>query len=167
MKKTFLILGLLSYSILSSQDLESKSYFPLKKGNSKTLTWYKSKYREVIKDTITIKGKVYTEVSQIFPPKKEINIFLRKSNDTIYFFNQQEKKEIVFFGISLVKGEKIGKGTIKKINAKIRTPKGRLKDLLAIEMKYLNSSSIRYYKKGLGLVAVKNKDGLICYYVPD
>jgi hypothetical protein len=168
MKKLFLVLGVLSCLIINSQDLEKESYFPLKEGNSKTLTWYKSKYREVIKDTTTINGEIYTEISQIFPPKKEINIYLRKSNDTIYFFNKKDKKEIIFFGIGENKGEKIGKGTIKKVNAKLKTPKGKLSGLLVVEMNYSNgSSSTRYYKKGLGLVAVKKKKKLICYYVPD
>lgn len=159
-----LILGLSTYA----QNSEDESFYPLTKGLSKSLTWYNSIYREVIKDTIHVNGKIYTEVSQIFPPKKEINIYVRKSNDTIYFFNELKKTEMAFFGIAEKVGQTIGNGTVKEINATLKTPKGKLTDLLVIDMKYGNGSKdTRYYQKGLGLVAVKSKNKLICYYVPD
>ena len=162
----FLLLG--SLLKLNAQDNESESYYPLTKGLSKTLTWYNSKYREIIKDTISVNGKVYTEISQIFPPKKEITIFMRKSNDSIYFLNRKTETEKLFFGISEIVGQKTGNGTVIKKNAKLRTPKGKLTELLVIEMNYPNGNKdIRYYKKGIGLVATKNSKGLICYYVPD
>jgi len=169
MLKKFLFLLLLVFVVnLSAQELDSESYFPLKNGMSKTLTWYKSKYREVIKDTIKVNGKTYTQVSQIFPPKKEINIYLRKSNDTIFFFNETTKTEKAFFSIAEEKDKQVGAGTVIKTNAKLRTPKGKLSELLVIEMKYSNGSKdTRFYKKGIGLVAVKNNKGLICHYVPD
>ena len=153
---------------LKAQNASSESYYPLTKGLSKTLTWYKSKYREVIKDTVKLNGKFYTQVSQIFPPNKSINIYVRESNDTIYFYNQKKEQENPFFGIAPNIGQKIGNGTVKKIDAKLRTPEGKLTELLQVEMNYSNGQQdIRYYKKGLGLVAVKNEKGLICYYIPD
>lgn len=169
MNKSLLIVLILGVSLkISAQKQESESYYPLTKGLSKTLTWYKSKYREIIKDTITINGKVYTEISQVFPPKKEINIFVRNSNDSIYFLNRKTETEKLFFGISEVVGQKTGNGTVIKVNAKLRTPKGKLTELLVIEMNYSNGNKdIRYYKKGLGLVATKNSKGLICYHIPD
>ncbi|WP_237275841.1 hypothetical protein [Tenacibaculum ovolyticum] len=169
MKKNLLIIFALGILMnINAQKNESGSYYPLTKGLSKTLTWYNSKYREIVKDTIIVNGKTYTEVSQLFPPKKEINIFLRKSNDSIFFLNQKTKSDRIFFGISGKIGQKIGDGTIIKKNAKLRTPKGKLRELLVIEMNYSNGAKdTRYYKKGLGLVAVKNSKGLISYYVSD
>lgn len=169
MKNNLLLIFILSFIVnINAQKNESESYYPLKKGLSKTLTWYNSKYREVVKDTININGKIYTEISQVFPPKKEINIFLRKSNDSIFFLNTKTKSDRIFFGVSGEVGQKIGDGTIIKKNAKLKTPKGKLTELLVIEMNYSNGAKdIRYYKKGLGLVAVKNNKGLICFYIPD
>lgn len=147
---------------------ESESYFPLNKGISKTLTWYKSKYREVVKDTFVFEDKTYTQVAQIFPPDETINMYYRKSNDTIYYFNEEKKVDTPFFSINPVEGEKTANGTVKKVGASLRTPKGKLTDLLVIEMEYSNGNKdTRYFKRGLGLVAVKNKKGLICWYVPD
>lgn len=76
---------------------EKESYFPLSKGISKTLTWYKNKYREVVKDTITFEGITYTQVAQIFPPDETINMYYRKSNDTIYYFNEVKKADTYLF----------------------------------------------------------------------
>lgn len=93
---------------------------------------------------------------------------IRISNDTVYHWNDVQKKHQVFFGINPKVGETIGNGTIKDVGAKLKTPKGKLNDLLVIEMNYSNGmSDTRYYQKGLGLVAVKNNKGLISYYVPD
>ena len=164
----FLILIIVFYNKVNAQTLNEQSYFPLKKGLSKRLTWYNSKYREVVRDTIIIKAKIYNEVSQIFPPNKVIKIYLRKSNDTIYFFNKKLNKEVVFFGISPVLGRKVGNGTIKGIDVALETPSGNLTGLLCIEMKYPNGSSDnRYYKKGLGLVATINDKGLVSYFISD
>lgn len=169
MKKTVLLLIVcFMVSVLKAQELKEASYYPLEIGMSKTLTWYNSKYREIIKDTVYLNGKIYTEISQVFPPKKSIDIYLRTSNDTVYFFNEAKKTEYPFFGINPKVGETIGNGTIKKVDAKLKTPKGKLTGLLVVEMNYSGGSKdTRYYKKGLGLVAVKNNNRLICYYVPD
>ena len=105
-KLILLLIIIIAFCNLNAQNSEEQSYFPLKKGMSKTLTWYKEKYREVIKDTVKFNGKTYTKVSQIFPKNNEMSIYLRNSNDTIYFYNQKSKKERVFFGISTKKGEK-------------------------------------------------------------
>lgn len=169
-KTIFIGIALLSCEIALGQEseYESESYFPLNKGISKTLTWYKSKYREVIKDTIVFEGKTYTQVAQVFPPDETINIYYRKSNDTIYYFNEVKKEDTPFFSINPVKGEKTSNGTVKKVGASLRTPNGKLTDLLVIEMEYSNGNKdTRYFKRGLGLVAVKNTNGLICWYVPE
>jgi len=167
--KKILFLVVLSSLLSNSQNSEEDSYYPLVNGMSKTLTWYTSKYREVIKDTVKLEnGKYYNLISQIFPPKKSIDIYMRKSNDTIYFYNEAEHKEVPFFGINPQIGETIGKGTVIEVDAKLRTPKGKLTGLLAVEMNYSkDSQDVRYYKKGIGLVAVNSKGRLICYYVPD
>ena len=100
MKKSLLLIFFLSFVLkINAQNNENESYYPLTKGLSKTLTWYNSKYRETIKDTITVNKKVYTEISQLFPPKKEIKISLRKSNDSIFFLNTKTQSERIFFGI--------------------------------------------------------------------
>ncbi|MBB3696509.1 hypothetical protein KMW28_24230 [Flammeovirga yaeyamensis] len=167
-KLTFLIAFLATTIALSAQDIDSDSYYPLSIGQKKTLTWYNNKYQEVIKDTVNISGKRYTIISQIFSKNKVIDLFMRVSNDTVYFYNTKKKLEIPYFGIAPNVGEKIGNGVVLNREAKLKTPSGTLKELLKIEMNYPNGAKdIRYYKKGLGLVAVKNKKGLICYYIPD
>lgn len=147
---------------------EKDSYFPLAKGVSKTLTWYKNKYREVIKDTITFEGETYTQVAQIFPPDETINMYYRKSNDTVYYFNEVKKTHVPFFSINPIEGETTANGTVRKVGGTLKTPKGKLTDLLVIEMAYESGQKdTRYYKKGLGLIAVKNNGRLVSYYVPD
>lgn len=168
MIRCFLFALIVSLS-LNAQSPKGDSYYPLDIGLSKTLTWYKSKYREVVKDSVLKdNGKYYSLISQVFPPKKTIDIYMRKSNDTVYFFNEVKQSDIPFFGINPKVGETIGKGTVLEINAKLKTPRGKLTELLVIQMNYSkDSKDVRYYKKGLGLVAVKNKRKLICYFVPD
>ena len=95
-------------------------------------------------------------------------MLLRISNDTVYHWNDVKKRHQVFFGINPKIGETIGNGTIKKVDAKLNTPRGKLNHLLVIEMNYSNGSTdTRFYQKGFGLVAVKKDGKLICYYVPD
>lgn len=162
---TFLMCNL-TYGQINNN--EEESYFPLTKGGSKTLTWYNSKYREVVKDTITLGGEVYTQVAQVFPPDETINMYYRNSNDTIYYFNEVKRVHTPFFGINPVKGETTANGTIIEVGGTLKTPKLKLTDLLVIEMVYANGQKdTRFYKKGLGLVAVKSKGKLVCYYVPD
>lgn len=151
--------------ILIGQNKES--YLPIEIGKEKTLTWYKDKYVESFTDSTEIGGEKYYLYSQKFK-NNSMDMHIRISNDTVYHWNDVKKKHQVFFGINPKVGETIGNGTILEVGAKLKTPKGKLKDLLVIEMNYSNGmSDTRYYQKGFGLVAVKNNKGLICYYVPD
>ena len=164
MQRTILFALLFFPVLLIGQN--SGSYFPIEIGKEKVLTWYKDKYRESFTDSTTIGGEKYYVYSQKFK-SNAIEMPIRISNDTVYHWNDVKKKHQVFFGINPKVGETIGNGTIKKVGAKLKTPKGKLEDLLVIEMNYSNGmSDTRYYQKGLGLVAVKNKKGLICYYLP-
>lgn len=166
MKKTKALLIILFLPlILIGQN--SDSYFPIKIGKEKTLTWYKDKYVESFTDSTEFGGKTYYLYNQKFK-RNSIKMHIRISNDTVYHWNNVKNKHQVFFGINPKVGETIGNGTIKDVDAKLRTPKGKLVDLLVIEMNYSNGmSDTRYYQKGFGLVAVKNNKGLICYYIPD
>ncbi|NRD22689.1 hypothetical protein HNV10_05525 [Winogradskyella litoriviva] len=151
--------------ILISQN--SESYFPVEIGKEKQLTWYNDTYVESFTDSTELGGETYYVYSQKFK-NNTIEMPIRISNDTVYHWNEVKNKHQVFFGINPKVGETIGIGTIKKIDAKLKTPKGKLTDLLVIEMTYSNGvTDKRYYKKGVGLVAVKSKKGLICYYVPE
>ncbi len=151
--------------ILIGQNKES--YLPIEIGKEKTLTWYKDKYVESFTDSTEIGGEKYYLYSQKFK-NKSMDMYIRISNDTVYHWNDVKKEHQVFFGINPKVGETIGIGTILEVEAKLKTPKGKLKDLLVIQMNYSNGmSDKRYYQKGFGLVAVKNNKGLICYYVPD
>lgn len=151
--------------ILIGQNKES--YLPIEIGKEKTLTWYKDKYVESFTDSTEIGGEKYYLYSQKFK-NNSMDMYIRISNDTVYHWNDVKKEHQVFFGINPKVGETIGIGTILEVEAKLKTPKGKLKDLLVIQMNYSNGmSDKRYYQKGFGLVAVKNNKGLICYYVPD
>jgi len=151
--------------ILIGQNKES--YLPIEIGKEKTLTWYKDKYVESFTDSTEIGCEKYYLYSQKFK-NSSMDMYIRISNDTVYHWNDVKKEHQVFFGINPKVGETIGIGTILEVEAKLKTPKGKLKDLLVIQMNYSNGmSDKRYYQKGFGLVAVKNSKGLICYYVPD
>uniref|UniRef100_UPI00260979CA hypothetical protein n=2 Tax=uncultured Psychroserpens sp. TaxID=255436 RepID=UPI00260979CA len=165
MKRTVLLTLVFLPLILIGQN--SENYFPIEIGKEKTLTWYKDKYVESFTDSTEIGGEKYYLYSQKFK-NNLMEMQIRISNDTVYHWNDVKKKHQVFFGVNPKVGETIGNGTIKKVGAKLKTPKGKLTDLLVIEMNYSNGmSDTRYYQKGLGLVAVKNNRGLICYYIPD
>ena len=165
MKRIIILSIILIPIFLFSQN--SESYFPIEFGQEKTLTWYKNTYVESFTDSTELGGKTYYIYSQKFE-HNTIDMPIRISNDTVYYWNDVKKIHRPFFGINPKVGETIGDGTIKKVDAKLKTPKGRLKDLLVIEMNYPNGGSdTRYYQKGFGLVAVRNKKGLVCYYVPD
>lgn len=165
MKKTLFFTFILLPILLISQNAES--YFPIEIAKEKKLTWYNDIYVESFTDSTEIEGKTYYTYSQAFK-SQTIDMQIRISNDTVYFWNDVQNKSQVFFGINPKVGEKIGNGTIKKVGAKLRTPKGKLKDLLVIEMEYASGSSdTRYYQKGRGLVAVRNNRKLVCYYIPN
>ena len=164
MKKTILLSLIILPLITIGQN--SESYFPIEIGKEKTLTWYKGQYVESFIDSTMLGGKKYYKYLQNFK-QGGIEMPIRISNDTVYYWNDAKKIHRAFFGINPKIGETIGDGTILEVDAKLRTPKGKLKDLLVIEMNYPNGASdIRYYQKGMGLVAVKNKKKLVCYYLP-
>jgi hypothetical protein len=160
--KRIVLLILLPLTLIGQN---SESYFPIEIGIEKTLTWYNDNYVESFIDSTEIGGEKYFIYSQNFNNNK-LNMHIRISNDTVYHWNDVKKRHQVFFGINPKIGEKIGNGTIIKVDAKLKTPKGKLENLLVIEMNYSNGASdTRYYQKGIGLVAVVNNKGLICYLV--
>ena len=134
------------------------SYFPLEIGFEKNITWGSSFYVESIKEKMEIDGKEYFKYNQDFGKGKAYELLLRNQNDTIYLFNEKNKKEIVFLIVKPKKGTKWGAGKIVEIDGSFETPYCNYENLLVIESKYSNGEKDkRYYKQGLGLVAITSK----------
>jgi len=137
------------------------SYFPLEIGFEKNITWGGSFYVESIKEKTEIDGKEYFKYNQDFGNGKAYELLLRNQNDTIYFFNEKKKEEIVFLIAKPEKGIKWGAGKIIEIDGSFETPYCNYENLLVVENKYSNGEKDkRYYKQGLGLVAITNKKGI-------
>ena len=134
------------------------SYFPLEIGFEKNITWGSSFYVESIKEKTEIDGKEYFKYNQDFGNGKAYELLLRNQNDTIYLFNEKSKKDIVFLIAKAEKGLKWGTTKIIKTDANFETPYCNYENLLVVQYKYSNGEKgKRYYKKGLGLVAITDK----------
>ncbi|MCG8860043.1 hypothetical protein [Tenacibaculum finnmarkense] len=157
---SFFILFISSFLTFSQSDFCDKnfgdSYFPLEIGFEKNITWYTSAYHESISEKIEKQGKEYYKYLQDFGNGNAPELILRNSNDTIYSF--YKNKESIFLIIKPEVGLEWKGGTIIDTNGKFESPYCYYENLLVVEHKYTNGEKgLRYYKKGLGLVAIKKK----------
>jgi len=166
MNKTIIfILSLLPIFGFAQSDFCNKnfgeSYFPLEIGFEKNITWGNSLYIEKITEKIEIDGNEYFKYVQDFRNGTVYDLLLRNQNDTIYMYNEKLKKENILLIAKPEKGIKWSSGKIDDINGSFETPYCNYENLLVVENKYSNGEKeTRYYKKGLGLIAITNRKGI-------
>lgn len=172
MKKTtifiFIILPLL---VFGQSDFCEKnfgeSYYPLKVGFKKNLIWGTATYVEKVTGKTTQNGVEYYNYEQDFGGGTSYDLLLRKQNDTIFMYNEKEKKDIILLIERPVKGTKWKSGKVIDTDGEFKSPFCNYKNLLVIQKKYPNGNKEkRFYKKGLGLVAVTTKKGIKGMCVP-
>lgn len=166
MKKTIIgILIILPFLGFGQSDFCDKnfgdSYFPLKIGFEKNITWGNSFYIEKVTEKTNIDGTEYYKYVQDFGNGTVYDMLLRNQNDTIFMYNKKLKKETILLIVKPEKGIKWATGKIDKIDGSFETPYCNYENLLVIENKYSNGEKdTRYFKKGLGLVAITNRKGI-------
>ena len=172
MKKTIIfILAILPFLGFGQSDFCDKtfgdSYFPLKIGFEKHLTWGTATYVEKVTDTTIKNGIKYYNYEQDFGGGTSYDLLLRKQNDTVYMYNEEQKKDVILLIERPVKGVTWKSGKVVDTNGFFESPFCDYKNLLVIENKYPNGiKEKRFYKKGLGLVAVTTKKGIKGMCVP-
>lgn len=164
-RTTFLLLTI--FPILSFGQSEfcdksfGESYFPLSIGFEKHITWGDAFYVEKVTEKIEIDGKEYYKYEQDFGKGTIYDLLLRNQNDTIYMYNEVKKKDNILLIAIPEKGASWDTGKIAEINGSFETPYCNYENLIVVENKYSNGTKEkRYYKKGLGLVAITNKKGI-------
>jgi hypothetical protein len=166
MKKTIiLLLTILPFIGFGQSDFCDKnfgeSYFPLEIGFEKHITWGNSFYVEKVTEKTEIDGIEYFKYVQDFRNGTVYDLLLRNQNDTILLYNEKQKKEIILLIAKPEKGLKWKTGKVDEIDGTFETPYCNYENLLVIENKYSNGEKeTRYYKKGLGLVAITNRKGI-------
>ena len=138
-----------------------ESFFPLEVGFEKMITWGKSIYIEKVTGKIELDGKEYFKYVQDFRNGTVYDLLLRNQNDTIFNYNKKKKTENILLIAKPIKGIKWKNSKIKEIDASFETPYCNYENLLVIENKNSDGTKTkRYYKKGLGLVAITGKKGI-------
>lgn len=173
---TLLLLTLWNSTTINSQETFctktfDNSYFPLLIGLEKKLTWGSAVYTEKINETQNINGQEYYKYLQDFGNGKSYDLLLRKNNDTVFIYNEKEKNENILLIEKLKLGTKWNRGKKKSkiidTNGRFESPFCYYENLLVIENKFANGKKEnRYYKKGVGLVAVKSNNQINGMLIP-
>ncbi len=172
MKKiTILVLAILPILTFGQSNFCDKSfgesYYPLKIGFEKNLTWGTAKYVEKVTGTTEKNGIEYFNYEQDFGGGTSYDLLLRKKNDTVFMYNEKQKKDVILLIERPIKGTKWESGKVVDTDGFFESPFCDYKNLLVIENKYPNGNKEkRFYKKGLGLVAVTTKKGIKGMCVP-
>lgn len=166
MKRTiFLLLAILPFLTYGQSEFCEKSfgesYYPLKIGFEKHLTWGTATYIEKVTGTTEKDGIEYFNYEQDFGGGTSYDLLLRKQNDTVFMYNEKQKKDVILLIERPIIGTKWESGKVVEIDGFFESPFCNYKNLLVIENKYPDGSKEkRFYKKGLGLVAVTTKKGI-------
>jgi hypothetical protein len=157
-----IILPILSFSQSDFCDKSfGDSYFPLEIGFEKNITWGNSFYIEKVTEKTEIDGIEYFKYVQDFGNGTVYDLLLRNQNDTIFMYNEVKKTENILLIAKKEKGIKWETGKVDEIDGTFETPYCNYENLLVIENKYSNGTKeTRYYKKGLGLIAITNRQGI-------
>lgn len=138
-----------------------ESYFPLQIGFEKHITWGNAFYVEKVTEKTEIDGKKYFKYEQDFRNGTVYDLLLRNQNDTIFMYNEVKKKDQILLIAKPQKGIKWETGKVAEIDGSFETPYCNYENLIVVENKYSNGTKEkRYYKKGLGLVAITSKKGI-------
>ncbi len=166
MKRTiFLLLAILPILTFGQSEFCDKSfgesYFPLKIGFEKYISWGSALYVERVTEKINVDGKEYYKYEQDFRNGTVYDLLLRNQNDTIFMYNEVKKTESILLIARPQKGINWNTGKVAEIDDAFETPYCNYENLIVVENKYSNGEKEkRYYKKGLGLVAITNKKGI-------
>lgn len=151
---------------------QATSYYPAVPGTSQYMRYFKTQVRVYYDGPVEKDGKLYIRENTKYQSGGISDTLLRVSNDTVYVFSETQKKEMVFFGIRPVIGEKIGYGKIIRTDASIKTPTRVYNDLLEIDITIpkneLWKRGIKYtlfFKKGVGFVGLARSGRLDMYLV--
>lgn len=172
MKKiTLFIFSLFPFLMFGQSDFCEKSfgesYYPLEIGFKKHLTWGTSTYIEKVTGKTEKNGIEYYNYEQDFGGGTSYDLLLRKQNDTVFMFNEEQKKDVILLIERPLEGVKWHSGKVIDINGSFESPYCNYNGLLVIQNKYPNGNKEkRFYKKGLGLVAVTTKKGIKGMCVP-
>ncbi len=164
-RTTFLLLAIFPILTFGQSDFCDKSfgesYFPLEIGFKKNITWGNAFYVEKVTEKKEIYGKEYYMYVQDFGNGTVYDLLLRNQNDTIYMYDEVKKKDNILLIAIPEKGIKWETGKIDQIEGSFETPYCNYENLLVVENKYSNGAKeTRYYKKGLGLVAITGNKGI-------
>ena len=144
------------------------SFYPLVVGQEKNLTWGEATYVEKVTGTKEIDGVIYYEFIQDFGNGTSYDLLLRKQNDTIYLYDDGTKTENILLIARPEKGVNWDSGKVVDTEGFFETPYCDYDNLLVVEYKYSSGTKEkRYYKKGLGLVAVTSKYGIKGMCIPN
>ena len=166
MKRTiFLLLAILPILTFGQSEFCDKSfgesYFPLEIGFEKYISWGSALYVERVTEKIDVDGKEYYKYEQDFRNGTIYDLLLRNQNDTIFMYNEVKKTESILLIARPQKGINWNTGKVAEIDGTFETPYCNYENLIVVENKYSNGEKEkRYYKKGLGLVAITNKKGI-------
>jgi hypothetical protein len=172
MRNLFLTFLLSPVFLFGQDDFCSKkfddSFYPLVVGQEKNLTWGESNYVEKVTGTREIDGVTYYEFKQDFGKGTSYDLLLRKQNDTVYLYDDSVKKENILLIARPEKGVSWHSGKVIETEGFFETPYCDYNNLLVVEYKYSSGTKEkRYYKKGLGLVAVTSKYGIKGMCIPN
>lgn len=170
-KHTLFTLMLFPILIFGQSDFCEKnfgeSYYPLEIGFEKHLTWGTATYIEKVTGITTKDGIEYYNYEQDFGGGTSYDLLLRKQNDTVFMYNEELKKDVILLIERPVIGIKWDSGKVIDTNGFFESPFCDYKNLLVIENKYPDGNKEkRFYKKGLGLVAVTTNKGIKGMFVP-
>lgn len=172
MKKTtifiLLILPLLGFGQSNFCEKNfGESYYPLKIGFEKHLTWGTAIYVEKVTGKTMQNGIEYYNYEQDFGGGTSYDLLLRKQNDTVFMYNEKQKKDVILLIERPIKGTRWDSGKVIDTDGFFESPFCNYENLLVIENKYPNGNKEkRFYKKGLGLVAVTTKKGIKGMCIP-
>ncbi|WP_234859183.1 hypothetical protein [Aquimarina aquimarini] len=166
MKKTiFLLFAILPVLTFGQSEFCDKSfgesYFPLEIGFEKHITWGNAFYVEKVTKKKEIGGKEYFKYEQDFRNGTVYDLLLRNQNDTILMYNEVKKRDQILLIAKPQKEIRWETGKVTEIDGSFETPYCNYENLIVVENKYSNGTKEkRYYKKGLGLVAITSKKGI-------
>ncbi len=172
MAKLLFIITFLTGTCFSGYCQENNSFYPLTSGTGKNFSYYNTPLRLYYSGPVEKNKKLYIKESRKYKSGGISDTLLRVSNDTVYVYSESQNREMPFFGIRPVKGEKIGYGKIIKTNANLKTPSAKYTNLLQVKIT-IPANEIwnrgieytLYLQKGIGLVAIERYGRLDEYLI--
>lgn len=123
---TLLLLTLFPFLIYGQSDFCEKtfgeSYYPLKIGFEKHLTWGNATYIEKVTGITEKDGVEYFTYEQDFGGGTSYDLLLRKQSDTIFMYNEEQKRDVILLIERPIKGTKWESGKVIDTNGFFESP---------------------------------------------